>query len=64
MHRLFREEFLSQAVYAITGDKLDHAQKMYEAALRIDPANPEAEAGMKVLRKMRTGELTKPGLGA
>lgn len=56
--RLFREEFLTQAVYAVSSVKLDHAEKLYQAALKIDPSNAEAETGLAVVRKMKSGELT------
>jgi tetratricopeptide (TPR) repeat protein len=57
--RLFREEFLTQAVMAITADKYDHAEKLFEAARKIDPDNGEADAGLKVVAKMRAGQLTR-----
>jgi von Willebrand factor type A domain len=57
--RLFREEFLSQAVFAINGDKVDHAEKLYQAAAKIDPMNLEVEQGLKVIDKLRKGDLTR-----
>ncbi len=57
--RLYREEFLSQAVFAINGDKIDHAEKLYQAATKIDPQSLEAEQGLKVIDKLRKGELTR-----
>jgi hypothetical protein len=57
--RLFREEFLSQAVFAINGDKVDHAEKLYQAAAKIDPMNLEVEQGLKVIEKLRKGDLTR-----
>lgn len=57
--RLFREEFLSQAVFAINGDKIDHAEKLYQAAAKIDPMNLEVDQGLKVIDKIRKGELTR-----
>ena len=62
--RLFREEFLTQAVSAISTDRLDHAEKLYQAAVKIDPTSKEAEAGMKVILKMRTGGLTRQQMKA
>ncbi len=62
--RLFREEFLSQAVYAISSDKLDHAEKLYQAATKIDPMNSEAAAGLSVIEKLRTGKLTREKMRA
>ncbi len=62
--RLFREEFLTQAVFAINGDKIDHAEKLYQAAAKIDPANLEAEQGLKVIEKLRKGDLTRAKMKA
>ena len=62
--RLFREEFLSQAVFAITSARLDHAEKLYEAALKIDPTSAEANSGMQVVARMRSGQMTPDKLRA
>jgi tetratricopeptide (TPR) repeat protein len=62
--RLFREEFLSQAVFAVSSHRLDHAVKLYEAALKIDPTNSEAVSGLKVVNRMKSGELTHNKLKA
>jgi tetratricopeptide (TPR) repeat protein len=55
--RLFRDEFAVLAVQAITSGRLDHAEKLFQAAARLDPDSPEAKAGMKVLARVRDGEL-------
>ncbi|HET6573592.1 MAG TPA: VWA domain-containing protein, partial [Fimbriiglobus sp.] len=55
--RLFRDEFAVLAVQAIGSDRLDHAEKLFQAAARIDPESPEVKAGLKVLAKVRGGEL-------
>lgn len=57
--RLFRDEFLTQAVWAISTDRIDHAEKLYQAASKIDPTDVEAASGLKVVAKMRTGQLTR-----
>ena len=57
--RLFRDEFLTQAVWAVSTDRIDHAEKLYEAAARIDPSDAEAAAGLKVVSKMRAGQITR-----
>jgi hypothetical protein len=62
--QLFREEFLSQAVFAINGDKIDHAEKLYLAAAKIDPANLEVEQGLKVIERLRKGDLTRAKMKA
>lgn len=55
--RLFRDEFALLAVQAISSDRLDHAEKLFQAAARIDPESPEVKAGLKVLARVRGGEL-------
>jgi tetratricopeptide (TPR) repeat protein len=55
--RMFRDEFTVQAVWAINADKLDHAEKMFQAAAKIDPTSAEVKAGMRVLSRLRGGEL-------
>ncbi len=55
--RLFRDEFAVQAVWAISADRLDHAEKLFQAAAKIDPDAPEVKAGLKVLAKVRGGQL-------
>ena len=55
--RLFRDEFAVLAVQAISSDRLDHAEKLFQAAARIDPESPEVKAGLKVLARVRGGEL-------
>lgn len=57
--RLFRDEFMTQAVWAMSADRLDHAEKLFEAAAKIDPESAEVQAGARVIEKMRKGELTK-----
>jgi hypothetical protein len=57
--RLFRDEFLTQAVWAISTDRIDHAEKLYQAASKIDPTDAEAASGLKVVAKMRAGQLTR-----
>lgn len=57
--RLFRDEFLTQAVWAVSTDRIDHAEKLYQAASKIDPTDAEAASGLKVVAKMRAGQLTR-----
>ena len=57
--RLYRDEFVELALQAITADKLDHAQKLFQAALKVDPDFPEAKAGDKAVGRIRAGEITK-----
>ncbi len=62
--RLFRDEFMTQAVWAMNADRLDHAEKLFEAAAKIDPESGEVQAGARIIEKMRKGELTKDKLKA
>lgn len=57
--RLYRDEFVELALQAITADKLDHAQKLFQAALNVDPECAEAKAGTKAVTRIRGGEITK-----
>lgn len=57
--KLYRDEFLTQANWAVTMDRLEEASKLFAAAKRIDPNDPEANAGAALIEKMKTGRLTK-----
>ncbi|VTU01916.1 von willebrand factor type a : Uncharacterized protein OS=Planctomyces maris DSM 8797 GN=PM8797T_01844 PE=4 SV=1: VWA_3 [Gemmataceae bacterium] len=57
--KLYKEEFLVQAVWAITQSQWDDAGKLYEAARKIDPKDEEAIAGHALLEKVKAGKLTK-----
>ncbi|MBX9583087.1 MAG: VWA domain-containing protein, partial [Gemmataceae bacterium] len=60
--RLYREEFLTQATWAVTMDKLDEAAGLYAAAAKIDPDDAEAATGLSLVRKMKAGLLSKADL--
>jgi tetratricopeptide (TPR) repeat protein len=60
--RLYRDEFVELALNAIASDRLDHAEKLFAAATNIDPDLTEAKSGLKVVAKLRTGEMTKDQL--
>jgi len=57
--KLYRDEFLTQATWAVTMDRLDEAAKLYAAAKRIDPNDAESAAGLVMVEKMKTGRITK-----
>ena len=59
---LYRDEYLAQGVWAISSDKLDHAEKLFLAAAQIDPESVDAQAGVRVVRKMRSGDLSREKL--
>ncbi len=60
--KLYKDEFLVQAVWAVTQSQWDAATKLYQAAQKIDPNDPEAIAGLTLIEKLKTGKLTKADL--
>ena len=57
--RLYRDEFTTQAVWAISDNRLDHAEKLFQAAAQIDPNNESNAAAKTVLARVRQGELPR-----
>ncbi len=57
--KLYRDEFLVQAVWAITQSQWDDAAKLYQAARKIDPNDKEAAAGLILIEKLKSGKVTK-----
>jgi tetratricopeptide (TPR) repeat protein len=62
--KLYRDEFLTQAVWAISVDRLDEADKLYTAALKVDPTDKEAISGATMVAKMKAGKLSKAEVAA
>ncbi|HEY2910666.1 MAG TPA: hypothetical protein VGI99_10495, partial [Gemmataceae bacterium] len=60
--KLYRDEFITQANWAVTMDRLDEATKLFTVAKKIDPSDAEANAGLVLVDKMKTGRLTKAEL--
>lgn len=60
--KLYRDEFLTQAVWAISVDRLDEADKLYAAALKVDPTDHEARSGSALVAQMKAGKLSKEEL--
>jgi hypothetical protein len=60
--KLYRDEFLTQAVWAISVDRLDEADKLYTAALKVDPTDKEARSGAALVAQMKAGKLSKAEL--
>ncbi|HEX3147762.1 MAG TPA: VWA domain-containing protein [Gemmataceae bacterium] len=56
--RLAREEFLEQATWALGAKRVDTAKALYEAALKLDPEEPRAKAGVKLVAKLEKGDLS------
>ncbi|MGL6076906.1 MAG: VWA domain-containing protein [Fimbriiglobus sp.] len=61
-YRLFRDEFTIQGVWAISADRVDHAEKLFQAALNIDPQSKEAASGMNIVSGLRGGKLKADGV--
>jgi tetratricopeptide (TPR) repeat protein len=60
--RLARDEFLTQAHWALGMDKLDAAEHLFQTANAMDPQDSEAAAGAKIAQRLRSGEITKQQL--
>jgi tetratricopeptide (TPR) repeat protein len=60
--KLYRDEFLTQAVWAVTMGRFEDANGLYCAAQRIDPNDSEAAAGLSLIEKMKSGKITKADL--
>ena len=60
--KLYRNEFLTQAVWAVSVDRLDEAEKLYSAALKVDPTDKEAVSGAALIARMKAGKMTKADL--
>jgi tetratricopeptide (TPR) repeat protein len=60
--RLYREEFLTQAVWAMSIDRVDEAGRLYDAALKVDPTDKEAASGAALVKQMKAGKVTKADL--
>jgi hypothetical protein len=52
-------DLVAQGEMAIQEKKLEHAERLFNEALLLDPADAEAEAGKNVVAKMKDGTLTR-----
>ncbi len=59
---LYREEYITQATWAVSMDRPDEAAKLYAAAAKIDPSNAEVGAGLALVERMKAGRITKADL--
>ena len=57
--KLYRDEFLVQAIWAVRMDRWEDGTKLYNAARKIDPDDREAAAGLLMIEKLKNGKLTK-----
>jgi tetratricopeptide (TPR) repeat protein len=62
--RLAREEVLTQAHWALSQNQLDAAGRLFEAARKFDPRDQEPQTGLKVVAKLKDGQITREQLRA
>lgn len=62
--QLARSELLAQAQWALALDNLDAATNLFQQAQKLDPTDPEAMGGLKLIEGLRNGTLTKDKLRA
>src|SRR5262249_39916773 len=62
--RLARDDFKEHGAAAVEMGDLNAAAQMFAFAKNIDPNDPEVDAGMKIVDKMKNGALTKDKLKA
>jgi tetratricopeptide (TPR) repeat protein len=56
--RLAREEFVEQGQWALGAKRVDTAKALFNAALNVDPDDPRAKAGAKLVAKLEKGEVS------
>ncbi len=56
--KLYREEYLTQAAWAINLQRWDDAAHLFRMIQKLDPQDREAEVGLKLLEQFRAGRLT------
>src|SRR5262249_24557194 len=61
-NRLAREEIMAKAGWALRGNELEAAAKLFEQVKKLAPHDEDADAGLKVVAKMRDGKLNKERL--
>ena len=57
--KLYKDEFLVQAVWAVRQSHLEDATNLYKAALQIDPHDREAAAGLALIDRLKAGKVTQ-----
>jgi tetratricopeptide (TPR) repeat protein len=55
--RLAREELVEQAEWALSAWKVEAAKELFDAAGKIDPADPRAKTGAEFAKKILSGEI-------
>jgi tetratricopeptide (TPR) repeat protein len=57
--KLYKDEFLVQAVWAVRQSNFEDATNLYKAAQKIDPHDMEAAAGLVMIDRLKSGKITK-----
>jgi tetratricopeptide (TPR) repeat protein len=57
--RLNLDELINQGQWAIGAGNFDAARELFESAHKVDPNDSEANAGLKVVEKLKKGEMTR-----
>jgi tetratricopeptide (TPR) repeat protein len=60
--KLAEGDLLAQAEWALGQDKLEAARGLFAQAKKLDPENVEADAGLKIVEKLKTGAINKEQL--
>lgn len=56
--RLAREEFVEGGNWALGVKRVETAKSLFDAALRVDPDDPRAKAGARIIAKLEKGEVS------
>jgi tetratricopeptide (TPR) repeat protein len=60
--QLVRADLIAQAEWALGQDKLDVALELFDKAKKLDPQDAEADAGMKIVQRLKAGKIKKDEL--
>ncbi len=60
--KLTHEEYLTQAHWALSEDKIAVAGKLFELASKVDPYDHEAVNGLAVVKKLQDGSISRKQL--
>ena len=60
--RLARDEVMTQAHWALSQNQLDAAGKLFQAAHEFDPRDSEPQSGLKVVARLKDGQITRAQL--
>ena len=63
-NEMARGKLIADADWALENQKYDHAYRLYQQALKVDPHSGEAKAGVKLVEDLRSGKVTPEKLRA